>query len=119
MTLEDLKKIVDAATPGPWTIDGIGIYGRSEEDEPLVGHVIVGQRADAEFTIAARTWLPLLIKEVEALRKERPLLIQVAKAAEQAKANFMAIDDGFHTGAVPPEMLPLLTPLARLAEVKL
>lgn len=35
----------------------------------------------------------------------------VCRAAQQVKANFMAIDDGFHTGLVPPEFVPLLEPL--------
>lgn len=100
MTLEELKRLAAAATPGEWACDR------------RIGTIDVPSQAsycnctmssdDAEFIAAFN---PETAKR----------LIAVVEAAEQVKRSFMAINDGFHTGLVPPEFAPLLEPLAALS----
>lgn len=73
-------EMAEKATEGPWVIDGIGIYGRKGTDEPLVGHVIVGQKPEADFVVFSRTALPQLAKAVLELEEK---VGKVRKIAER------------------------------------
>ena len=55
---------------------------------------------------------PDVLEKVASLMER---LESVAAAALQTKAAFMAIDDGFFTGLVPPEMGPICAALRALA----
>lgn len=82
--LQELKKLCDEATPGPWvyseilasdepTLDGVDV---AIEDEGVICSMDYEQprngdwRATAEFIAASRTALPELIAEVERLKHE-------------------------------------------------
>lgn len=79
MKLEDLKRLCDEATPGPWAdisnnrdIDAMVIWSTGPEDE--LKHYATYQEctnADAAFIAAARTYLPKLIAAAEAAKKFR------------------------------------------------
>ena len=65
MTLDELQKLCDEATPGPW--DPVGAFARQEGyglhlDLTVVtpGRLNVG-RGDSDFVAAARTYLPKLL----------------------------------------------------------
>ena len=82
----DLKKLHDlceAATPGPWSWDGVELDGGEWACDPVLSATCSpcgwsgcsGARAevlhqDVEFIAAARTALPQLLDEVETLRAE-------------------------------------------------
>jgi hypothetical protein len=73
--LNELQKLADAATPGPWFVDGCSMccgvsQGSSYRDR---GHAIDGGAGDwltvdATFVAKARTAVPALIAEVRRLR---------------------------------------------------
>jgi hypothetical protein len=67
MKLEDIKKLCDEATPGPWRIC------IDEDDHKAVidpeGWIIPHRDADAELTAAARQVLPLLVDALLELRE--------------------------------------------------
>ena len=74
MNLSDLKKLCEAATPGPWsprpsTVQ-IGFQTKGSAHSPLIesGNVVRQVYVDAEFIAAARTHLPLLIEVAEAAK---------------------------------------------------
>jgi hypothetical protein len=80
--LEELKKLCEGATPGPWQIDGneSGTYfecgGITADGEKLQVawpardyEFIFGDKHDAAFIGESRTALPELIAEVEFLTK--------------------------------------------------
>lgn len=70
--LDHWKALADAATPGPWyapedgehIIDGSGDYLMTDNN------CLAPERADFQFTAAAREVVPALIAEVEAQAKE-------------------------------------------------
>lgn len=70
--LDALKRLCDAATPGPWTVDGPWGVGQvwttpAESGERIADSV---SDADAEFIAAARTAVPQLLARVAALEAE-------------------------------------------------
>ena len=67
-TRDELRKLAEAATPGPWVQNGrngiptpigscVALTRRHDDDE---------RRADAEFIAAARTALPTLLDQLDA-----------------------------------------------------
>lgn len=96
--LDEWKKLADEATPGPWAVDkindectiwgphgsGFALWGATRKipdsdgkmDGPIVvtsdGEYVGSDRAvqNAAFICAARSAVPLLIKEINQLRKE-------------------------------------------------
>jgi hypothetical protein len=89
--LEELKKLCEGATPGPWQIDGneSGTYfecgGITADGEKLQVawpardyEFIFGDKHDAAFIGESRTALPELIAEVEFLTKVADDLIDGA-----------------------------------------
>lgn len=117
-TLTRLRELLAAATERPWVLvdDGFhaGIASKASEDEARAkstyyayANVCGGDSHEGYFEGPDAA---LIAAAVNALAN----LIRVAEAAQQVKRNFMAIDDGFYTGLVPPEFAPLLEPLAAL-----
>ncbi len=80
LDLEELKALVNAATPGPWSDDQFDPYGavisRAAPHAEWVGDydgAVIGEafsRKDAAFVAAARTAIVELIAEVERLQGE-------------------------------------------------
>jgi hypothetical protein len=69
MNLEELKKLCDEATPGPWSpvigfcADGYStLLPRADEEEPMTGH-------DKRFIAAAREAMPKLLELWEAVKE--------------------------------------------------
>lgn len=69
-----LREALDKATEGPWEVNALGgltsVDRISEDDDDLgdeIGHGY--ETCDADFIAAARNLLPVLLDEVEALRK--------------------------------------------------
>lgn len=72
LDLDKLKKLSDAATPGPWTNYNNGIYRAAAHHGGNVCDICpetVEHKANAEFIAAARTAVPQLIEEVEKQRE--------------------------------------------------
>ncbi len=75
--LSNLRRLEQAATPGPWgcVYDGSSDWSIGPEDDPQVGRVGgvwqykgVGKPTDAELIVVMRNALPKLIDEIERLR---------------------------------------------------
>lgn len=98
--LAEIKKLCDAATPGPWTVDHL-LKVRTPLDDGK-GFVAVGdgsytlprnrvqEEANARFIAAARTAVPLLLGMVEALRRERD---EADRRAGAAKRKLEALEE--------------------------
>lgn len=69
MTLDELEKLCNEATPGPWIDAGYDslttAYGESEGLPP---HVNCASDLDARFIAAARTLLPKLLEVAKAAK---------------------------------------------------
>lgn len=80
MKLQDLKKLADEATPGPWEAkansdnSGLGRVDNWGKDRPGAWpyEYCPGPFKDAAFIAAARTYLPKLIAVAEAAAKLEP-----------------------------------------------
>jgi hypothetical protein len=87
LNLDELQKLCDAATPGPWerdgdarTVDEDGEYGqewvqcdigyRWYSTHPLAGDEYARQCIDAEFIATAREAMPALIARVRELENK-------------------------------------------------
>lgn len=93
MTIEQDEKIADEATQGKW-------YFRKLWDD------LVSIETDSIYLLKTKNHYLTTEngKYIANFNPERiKKYIAVAKAAEHAKKQFMAIDDGFFTGLVPPE----------------
>ena len=71
MKLEDLKKLCDAATPGPWTVLD-DTHGAGWINEPRMGYEGELPIDDVRLIVAARNALPKLIAVAEAARALLP-----------------------------------------------
>lgn len=71
-SLDKLRALCDAATPGPWEVDGSGIYSKVIHKDYGRPWLVSGQvyPNDGDFIAAARTALPALIELCEALEKK-------------------------------------------------
>lgn len=67
---QELQRLCDAASPGPWTAYGCCVEGPSLNIYDEGGHT----EADAEFIAAARTAIPTLLAELAAVTAERDAL---------------------------------------------
>lgn len=65
--LQEIKARADAATPGPWEL--YDNAGGVEVNDGNGTYFSVGNDADAEFIVHARTDIPTLVAEVERLKK--------------------------------------------------
>lgn len=84
MTLDEIRKLIEAATPGPWTAEEstepLGIEDAILTGPTTVHEGCVGERtafhvmADARFIAAARTLLPALLEVAEAADDHRAAL---------------------------------------------
>lgn len=71
--LQAIKARLAAATPGPWTSDGICVLALYEGYETFMVEVSYGRRPDdAEFIAHAPTTIAALVAEVERLRAAYP-----------------------------------------------
>jgi hypothetical protein len=93
MTLEELQKLCDEATPGPWVAKDYRVYGPDidRQHDRLItcdgGYASSGganQYLDAAFIAAARTYLPKLIELAKAAEGFMSL-IKITKAALQER----------------------------------
>ena len=67
--LKEIEDRTNAATPGPWDMDGSGVYGAGEtEVVTFTDYLPIGD--DADFIAYARQDIPDLIAEVRRLREE-------------------------------------------------
>lgn len=82
--LEELKKLCEMATPGPWSYDQDAEFYQGDDEYaqsyinigdarwsspvPMTGGDAAGLTNDAEFIAAARTAIPKLIAEIERLK---------------------------------------------------
>lgn len=93
MKLEELKKLVEAATPGPWTwrlVDGICNKYLDEGAIVIEGDACSNiDPANCRLIAASRTMLPKLIAVVEALKAER---MAVDRAEKGHTAGFDVAD---------------------------
>jgi hypothetical protein len=65
--IDELRRIADAATPGPWSTTWAGDTLSGPADARNLPH---GYPEDAAFIAAARTALPESLEEIERLRAE-------------------------------------------------
>lgn len=65
--IDELRKLEQAATPGPWETTGVGYHVQSEESE-IGCFDYEGGTQDAEFIAASRTAIPQLIDALEEMR---------------------------------------------------
>jgi hypothetical protein len=101
----ELRRIADAATSGPWEIQGpwpeVTLYQYQDEEDPRApnkiaslgecrGHDNVKDDPDAAFIAAARTALPALLDEVDRLEAENERL---RSAALEWQAAYSRITD--------------------------
>lgn len=98
MNLEDLKKLCQEATPGPWGLKEHGLVSSSFPNSCGENYQIAGDidEQDADFIAAAREALPKLIAVAEAARvvaagfrrfydeNEQPLVDALAALEETA-----------------------------------
>ncbi|MFD6531545.1 hypothetical protein [Streptomyces sp. NPDC060184] len=94
--LDEILDRANAATPGPWCTDSWEIY-QGAEYEPGIS-VWIGEtcsagemdqdRADAEFVAAARSDVPALVAEVQALRAK----VDKLEAAQAGAASAALVD---------------------------
>lgn len=71
INLDDLEKLCNAATPGPWASDNYKSLPTVWYSEPHSGVAIaceVGNNRDATFISVCRTAVPEMIAEIRALR---------------------------------------------------
>ncbi|MER5703501.1 hypothetical protein ABT023_16370 [Micromonospora sp. NPDC002296] len=64
LALDAIRKLTDAATPGPWTAHPDGLVWSTLIGDPVSGSVLV---ADANFIAAARTAVPALLAKLAQL----------------------------------------------------
>lgn len=71
MTLDELKKLCDEATPGPWVLKEHGVVSASFPNSCGENYFVAGEvdEQDAAFIAAARAALPMLIAVAEAVRE--------------------------------------------------
>lgn len=67
MTLEELAKLCEGATPGPWIIGEAGDTIEWDSEDGEFGFFACDFK-QAPFIAASRTYLPLLIKVAEAAK---------------------------------------------------
>ena len=100
-----LRKLADAATPGPWSVDNMGdlISVPEREKSRYGGHIFIGTATgdataadeDIEFIIAARTAAPALLDALEQAETERDAVAVTAERmtayARKAEARIQAV----------------------------
>jgi hypothetical protein len=69
MKLSELERLTEAATKGPWIVDpyrpsAASILGAIEDGAPILVDDV--KTADADFIVAARSAMPILIEIAEA-----------------------------------------------------
>lgn len=92
MTSDEIKRareIIEAATPGEWWIpggDGDSVWTKIGEDEGYVASTYTDANAhsDAQFIAAARTGWPAALDEVERLKGQVRLLIELGNSQQSA-----------------------------------
>jgi len=106
MNINDLEKLAKEATPGPWTI---------------LAHSAIVSETNGEYIVTKAPGFKLPLeapKNFEYMAAFNPAttlkLIAVVKAAQETEKKFMAIDDGFYTGLVPPEFAEVSAALREL-----
>lgn len=63
MNIKELEQICEKATPGPWLKGDFAGYVRSSDDSFQIAKRMAN--TDAQFIIAARTWMPKLLAAVK------------------------------------------------------
>lgn len=117
MTLDEFRALVKASSPAPW---GNWIVRTSPQEIPTGEVLPLVHGAGPPHVVHEMTEIDDIGKAcrdmdlIAAMRGRIDLFLELWEAAEQVKRNFMAIDDGFYTGLVPPEFAPLLPVLAKL-----
>jgi hypothetical protein len=115
--LDEMQKVCDAATPGPWKSD-VGFVGADRRKflirEPGMDRVLFGKHIveaeeeqydlDCDFTAVARTDLPAcltlisaLLDEREVCRSDGPYTFEAHLAAEEAVSAALAQFAAAHT----------------------
>lgn len=67
MKIEEIRKLVDAATPGPWKSNLEPMFDKIWYEVRLGGKIVAKTReeSNSEFIAATRTLIPLLLDVVE------------------------------------------------------
>lgn len=93
LDLDEIERLADAATPGPWGVEP----DRNSLDDLVmakIGLVAATAREDAAFIAAARTAVPALSAEVRRLREaegcQRRMVIELRKMVERRNARLRA-----------------------------
>ncbi len=80
MKLDELQKLCDEATAGPWTVDVDYVeLGEVEQRLRSIGPItywaewasdagLTAKKADSQFIVAARTYMPILIEVARAAK---------------------------------------------------
>lgn len=89
MKLDQIRALIEAATPGPWEHDGEDYIFQVHNDawQAKVAEMRgYGERlpidANARFIAASRDLMPKLVDEVEQLRIQNARLLKVAEVAQ-------------------------------------
>jgi len=113
--LDDLESKAKAATPGPWIIQERRVpLGKCIEtiDESIL-------KMDEDELVACAEYSSEDAKYIASVSPDVVLkLLAVVKAAKDSENKFMAINDGFFTGLVPPEFGPVSISLRALEQGK-
>lgn len=81
-TRDQLRALADAATPGPWRVDG-SLFGRGRA-EPDFGQTWgLRWRQDIEFICAARTAIPQLLDQLDQAEADRDWNLRSSRLAKK------------------------------------
>ena len=101
MDLENLRKLAEAATPGPWVVEGYRIFQQGGE---IVAHVEPGSR---DFIAAANpqavlALLDLIKRQREALEKIQWLIDVTPNRTDELRKAFIRLRE-IATSAAPDQ----------------
>lgn len=92
LDLDELERLANDATPGPWTLTARG--GIRHDEEYIVDPNSVALNCDGRFIAAARTAVPALIAEARRLRAAEP-----TSSEAEAIARMLATYDSDYCGS--------------------
>jgi hypothetical protein len=95
------RKLIEAATPGPWVSNELGVMLPATDDHECE---ILGSfdfQVDNDFAASARTRWPAALDEIERLRQENLMLRKIA-AFVPAKVYILAKENAGYGTSIKP-----------------
>ncbi len=122
LSLEPIKAITAAAASEPWGLQPIGngwrvLDGSKRQVRIADVHPVRGGKGNADFVANARTFVPLLVAEVERLRREiadwQAGRLELLTLIEQSAGREAAVREGLEAIVVDADLLVVLTSKAK------